>query len=371
MSETPSNEDRVVDRARETAVKDRVTRLGESVLNVFSSSPGQAVEGPNQRVERAGRKAVGTPEPRDLQRTTSWAITADVSAGYGHEPGGSPLKGGRGAGVGTAVFELVNRETGRAHELHLINFSVGVDISPIDLSTGPPNYTTFETDRPVNFADFDGVGARVTSANAIVGSIVYLTLWEDEAYFSPRLAYVRMGGWGLNTLGGSFGHGVTNVHYGSGERSGLVPLILTVPPSDPPPPEPLFSIRTAAMEGPRIDIPNELLFEFDSATLRSGAIEPLQYLADLLNNRLREPVEIEGHSDSIGSAEYNLQLSKRRAETVKRWFVEQGVYRAEDFNIRAFGETRPIAPNTNPDGSDNPDGREANRRVTIRATWNF
>ena len=308
-----------------------------------------------------------------MQRTTSWAIAADFGAGYGHDPGGSPLKGGPGAGVGVAIFELVNRETGRAHTLNLVNFNVGVDLSPIDLSSsqGPPSYTTFETDRAVSFADFDGVGVRVTSANAIAGSIVYLTLWEAEAYFSPRLAYVRMGGWGLSTLGGGVGHGVTTITYGSGERSGLVPLVLKIQPPDVPRGPRLVDIRTAAMEGPRIDVPNELLFDFDSAALRPAAVEPLRYLADLLNNRLREPVDTEGHTDSVGSAEYNRELSRRRAETVKRWFVEQQVHGAEDFKIRAYGDTQPIAPNTNPDGSDNPDGRAKNRRVTIRAAWNF
>lgn len=371
MGGSPSNEDRTVDRPRESVLEDSVTQLGKSVLNVFTPASERAVDGPDRRVDRAGRKAVGTPEPIDLQRTTSWAITADFGAGYGYDPGGSPLKGGRGVGVGAALFELVNRETGRAHELNLINFSVGIDLSPIEISTGPPSYTTFETDRPVNFSDFDGLNARVTSANAIAGSVVYLTLWEDDAYFSPRLAYVRMGGWGLSTVGGSVGHGRTIVKYGSGERSGVVPLVLKVPPSDPPPPPPLFDIHMAAMEGPRIDVPNELLFEFDSASLRADAIEPLRYLADLLNNRLRKPVDIEGHTDSIGSPEYNLGLSRRRAETVKRWFVEQGVYGAEDFEIHAYGETQPIAPNTNPDGTDNPEGRKKNRRVTIRAAWNF
>lgn len=371
MSTNRSNGDRVVDEPGERALEDNVTRLGMAALELFGVPSHQAVDDPERTVKRAGGKAVGPPDRIDMQRTRSWAITADFSAGYGHDPSSSPLKGGRGAGVGASIFELVNRETGRAHKLQLRSLDVGIDIFPIDLSTGPPSYTMFKTDRPVNFADFSGVGARVTSANAIVGSIVYLTLWKDKAYFSPRLAYVRMGGWGLNTLGGNVGHGVTTVEYGSGERSGLVPLVLNVQPPDRPRDPRLVDIRTSAMESPRIDVPNEILFDFDSAALRSDATEPLLYLADLLNNRLRKPVDIEGHTDSIGSPEYNMMLSRRRAEAVKKWFTDEDVVGAENFKVRAYGETQPIASNTNPDGSDNPEGRKQNRRVTIRAAWNF
>lgn len=383
MSTNRSNGDRVVDEPGERALEDNVTQLGEAALDFFGVPSHRAVDDPERTIKRAGERAVGTPERIDMQRTRSWAITADFSAGYGHNPDSkSPLKRGpeavkevlkrsRGAGVGASIFELVNRETGRAHKLQLRSLDVGIDIFPIDLSTGPPSYTMFRTDRPVNFADFGGVGARVTSANAIVGSIVYLTIWENKAYFSPRLAYVRMSGWGLNTLGGSVGHGVTAIEYGSGERSGLVPLVLNIQPPDHPRDPRLADIRTSAMESPRINVPNEILFDFDSAALRPDATEPLLYLADLLNNRLRKPVDIGGHTDSIGSPEYNMMLSRRRAEAVKKWFIDEDVVGAENFKVRAYGETQPIASNTNPDGSDNPEGRKQNRRVTIRAAWNF
>lgn len=367
MSANRSNGDRVVEGPREEVLEDRVTQLGKSALSYFTTASQQAVGEPDRQLKKSGRKAVGTPQSVDMQRTRNWAISADISAGYSLES--KKRKGG--PGIATTVFELVNRETGRAHALNLINLPAGIDLFPIDLSSGPPSYTMFRTDQPVNFADFEGLGARVTSANAIAGSVVYLTLWEDMAYFSPRLAYVRMGGWGLSTLGASVGHGVTTITYGSGERAGLVPLVLNLQPPDRPRDPRLASIRTAAMESPRINVPNEILFDFDSAELKPDATEALLYLADLLNNRLRKPVDIEGHTDSIGSATYNMELSRQRAETVQRWFIQQNVHGAEDFKIHALGETQPLESNTNPDGSDNPEGRKKNRRVTIRAAWNF
>jgi OOP family OmpA-OmpF porin len=80
----------------------------------------------------------------------------------------------------------------------------------------------------------------------------------------------------------------------------------------------------------------------------------------------RPTIQVIGHTDSIGSAESNLQLSKRRAEAVRTGLVE----RLSESVVTAFGlgETNPKAPNANPDGTDNPDGRRQNRRVEIFVT---
>jgi outer membrane protein OmpA-like peptidoglycan-associated protein len=76
-------------------------------------------------------------------------------------------------------------------------------------------------------------------------------------------------------------------------------------------------------------------------------------------------VLIEGHTDSKGSPDLNLELSKRRAEAVKDWLVKKKRIPKSIITTRGFGETKPVAPNTNPDGSDNPQGRQQNRRVEI------
>ncbi|HZX67971.1 MAG TPA: OmpA family protein, partial [Candidatus Elarobacter sp.] len=66
-----------------------------------------------------------------------------------------------------------------------------------------------------------------------------------------------------------------------------------------------------------------------------------------------------------GSAAYNAALSERRARSVKNWFVEKDGLRNIRFATNGFGAGDPVAPNTKPDGSDNPDGRRKNRRVEI------
>src|SRR5215218_5461043 len=170
----------------------------------------------------------------DARETTSWAIGSVISGGII---------------VGYSAFDLVNRETGRAHSLHIPTGGLTTDLGVA--GGGLPTYTMFETRRAVSFRDFRGLGARITSANVAVlygYSITYLTLWDGAAYFSPELAYVRMGGWGAMIPGGSVAHGVTALTFGSGSPLGSlsgVPLIL-VPEADDYVPEPaLVYIRMA------------------------------------------------------------------------------------------------------------------------------
>ena len=73
-------------------------------------------------------------------------------------------------------------------------------------------------------------------------------------------------------------------------------------------------------------------------------------------------VRVEGHTDSKGSDAYNQRLSQRRAEAVVKYLIGKGIDPSR-LEAVGFGEGRPIAPNQNPDGSDNPTGRAKNRRT--------
>ena len=77
------------------------------------------------------------------------------------------------------------------------------------------------------------------------------------------------------------------------------------------------------------------------------------------------PITIWGHSDSSGSDASNLIASRKRAEAARDYLVKKGVA-AERITVIALGEARPIAPNRKLDGSDDPDGRDKNRRVEIK-----
>jgi outer membrane protein OmpA-like peptidoglycan-associated protein len=302
-------------------------------------------------------------EPVDRARSQRWAIAS---------------LGGAGCVVGYSVFTLLNRMNGREHQLHIT--SGGLTTIFGVAGGGPPSYTMFQTRRPLAFADFNGLAVRLTVGNfgLLWGyAVVYLTLWEGSAYWSDQLAYVRMGGAGPMIPGGSVAHGLTKVVYGSGTRlgsgarSGAVPLELNLPTDDTPRSERLQRFRVTAKETGTIVIPNEILFDFDSYSIKPDARETLTYLANLLNNRATAPVEIEGHTDSVGSDRYNTELSRKRAAAVKQWFMSHHVDRPGEIQITPVGEREPIAPNRNPDGSDNPAGRRMNRRVVIRAHWNL
>jgi outer membrane protein OmpA-like peptidoglycan-associated protein len=77
------------------------------------------------------------------------------------------------------------------------------------------------------------------------------------------------------------------------------------------------------------------------------------------------PVLIEGYTDSKGKDSYNLKLSDRRASSVKKWLVENAGADAGHIKTKGWGEAKPAVPNEKPDGSDDPDGRQQNRRVEI------
>jgi len=73
-------------------------------------------------------------------------------------------------------------------------------------------------------------------------------------------------------------------------------------------------------------------------------------------------VQIASHTDNLGDDRYNLLLSQRRAEYVVRYLAEKGISKKR-LSAVGYGENAPIAPNQNADGSDNPSGREKNRRT--------
>jgi OmpA-OmpF porin, OOP family len=76
-------------------------------------------------------------------------------------------------------------------------------------------------------------------------------------------------------------------------------------------------------------------------------------------------VEISSHTDSISSAEFNQRLSQKRAEAVVDYLIDKGIPERQ-LKAKGYGETKPIAPNSNPNGTDNPEGRAKNRRTEFK-----
>ena len=106
-------------------------------------------------------------------------------------------------------------------------------------------------------------------------------------------------------------------------------------------------------------VPGELLFAVDSEEVQPGAYDTLAKVAELIGTYDDRRVLIIGHSDAVGDAAYNRQLSERRAELVKQFFIDNFELSADQLATEGLGEARPIAPNTTPQG------RRANRRVDV------
>lgn len=107
-------------------------------------------------------------------------------------------------------------------------------------------------------------------------------------------------------------------------------------------------------------MPTDLLFDYDASDLRDVALESLSKLAALIQKNPQSSFLIEGHTDSFGSEEYNLELSTRRADSVKSWLVAAMAIPAERVQTRGFGEFRLIAPS-----SGSIEDQQINRRVEI------
>jgi outer membrane protein OmpA-like peptidoglycan-associated protein len=111
--------------------------------------------------------------------------------------------------------------------------------------------------------------------------------------------------------------------------------------------------------GEMAQIPNEIMFAFDSDQLRPNAVNILAECAELINREHAKHVSVIGHSDSVGRKNYNIELSKRRALTVKSWLVKQGGVAEEDLLAIGLGAKKPMASNATAEG------RAKNRRVEV------
>ena len=278
------------------------------------------------------------PLPIDFQKSVLWAIASQRSVGAG--PGA------------LAVFDLVNRGTHRAHRLAVKFLSWSKGVIPVTASFTSSDYVSFHTHQPVNFDDFDGVNMTVTEAS------VGLYTWDTLLLLGVEIE-VNSSGISIPNVG--VATGTTEVLYSDGQPLGDPDLEITMPPDTPAPPP----TNETQQEEVRVRrFPVDILFDFDKYLLKRG-----QRTADTLNlmgGDLQHwnPLPgvdyrflIVGHTDSIGNAEYNLSLSKRRAETVAKWLIEHNYLRAANVKTIGKGSSEPVASNSTREG------RAENRRV--------
>jgi len=107
---------------------------------------------------------------------------------------------------------------------------------------------------------------------------------------------------------------------------------------------------------------NNIYFGYDSADIRRESARELDKLVTLLNDNPDLKIEMGSHTDSIASDAYNIELSQRRAQATVNYLIRKGID-ATRLEAKGYGESKPIARNSNPDGTDNPTGRQ----ITLRA----
>jgi len=110
---------------------------------------------------------------------------------------------------------------------------------------------------------------------------------------------------------------------------------------------------------------NNIYFAYDKADINPDAGRELDKLVQLLNDNPEIKIEMGSHTDSVASDVYNIELSQRRAESTVNYLIRKGID-PKRLEAKGYGESVPIARNTNPDGTDNPIGRQRNRRTEFR-----
>jgi len=128
----------------------------------------------------------------------------------------------------------------------------------------------------------------------------------------------------------------------------------------PPPPAPAAPVAAPAPPPVKKKIVlRGVNFDFDKATIRKDAAPVLDEAVATLKEASGLNVSVEGHTDSMGSDEYNEKLSQRRAGAVRDYLADHGVS-ASRMTVQGFGESKPVASN------DTDEGRAQNRRVELR-----
>jgi outer membrane protein OmpA-like peptidoglycan-associated protein len=137
------------------------------------------------------------------------------------------------------------------------------------------------------------------------------------------------------------------------------PLRVSSRPSEPArPPEPEPQQRVEVKED-RIEVNETIYFDFNKATIRDESFGLLDEIANVMNEHVElTKIRIEGHTDSVGGAAYNKDLSKRRAKAVLAYLVKKGVD-TKRLSSQGFGLDNPVADNSTDEG------RSKNRRVVF------
>lgn len=252
------------------------------------------------------------------------------------------------------------------------------------------------------YAELDAQGKPMNSRN--LGSTVNSTYNEQAPFFhaaSGVLVFssdggVGMGGYDFFYSKGGFDSWETPVNFGypvnsvkddiyftshgtaknilqdawlASDRSAdccleLFSLNKTVPVEPPPP----VVVPEVVKEVPPVETPKVLenvYYDFNVATLKPESYPALDELVNMLNKHPEIKIELSAHTDSKGSDKFNQRLSEARAKSVVEYLLSKGIDPTR-LQSRGYGASKPIAPNQHEDGTDDPEGRQKNRRTEFK-----
>ena len=183
------------------------------------------------------------------------------------------------------------------------------------------------------------------SGNYTSGSVSIQNFGDGSGNYADGTITIQNFGDGTGTVNGE------NVRM---EKMAEVPKLGAFPP--------LAALNPITSCGTMITFEDGVLFDFDRSEVRADAKATIQSVAAVLAELSASNVVVSGHTDAIGSDEYNLDLSEQRAQAVVAALQQLGV--STPLDAIGYGETRPVAANE-VNGADNPAGRQLNRRVEI------
>ena len=228
----------------------------------------------------------------------------------------------------------------------LYNFMADRDLVPYLAVGGGAIFLEDNADHETTDATFNvggGVKYYLTDSVAVRGDVRHILLFEGDDGNLSNWEY---------TVGMTFLFG--------GVRPAMMQAAAAPPPAPAPPPEPPLQPAPAAEPTPekaKYCISLNILFDIDQAVIRDEFRDEVGRVGTFMQKFPTTTAVIEGHTDEVGTEEHNMELSRRRAESVANYLVNSfGIDRSR-LTARGYGKTRPIADNSTEQG------RQKNRRI--------
>lgn len=186
---------------------------------------------------------------------------------------------------------------------------------------------------------------------AVAADVPYVDPWDPATTAAAENAVARLGAKRALTVFAAV-RSITGLALGTqGGGTGIVASVQQLEQAK----RDLGAQETALVV--KVELPADVLFDFDKADIRSDAANALAQLATIIAAYPKGRVELEGHTDAKGDDAYNLRLSERRAQSVATWLSSHHGVDAGRLSTRGWGESKPVADNTTDEG------RQRNRRV--------